>query len=89
MNRIPIKSTAPKNSKAESLLPGSYFHDAWAISAAQPDLDALSQFLRVAENTRRWIDRLMGLRNHIVGYFGLKNLGELARIDPGGLLPVS
>ncbi|MCB2070666.1 MAG: DUF2867 domain-containing protein, partial [Ottowia sp.] len=78
----PIPSTAPRGSMAEALLPGAYFHDAWAIAAARPELEALGQFLRVASTTPRWIDRLMGLRNRIVGWFGLKNLGGLAGIDP-------
>ena len=82
MNSTPIKSAAPKGSKAESLLPGAYFHDAWTIAAAQSELDALSQFLRVAMKTPQWIDRLMALRNYIVGFLGLKKLGGLARIAP-------
>jgi hypothetical protein len=64
------------------LLPGAYFHDAWAIAPAEPDLDALSQFLRVAKRTPRWIDGLMNVRNRVVGYMGLKNLGGLSQINP-------
>ena len=82
MSVAPIESAAPKGSKVESLLPGAYFHDAWAIPAARPELDALGQFLRIAMKTPKWIDRLMALRNYIVGFFGLKNLGGLAMIDP-------
>ncbi len=78
---LPLKSAAPVNSKAEALLPGAYFHDAWAISAALPELDALGQFLRVASTTPVWIDRMMALRNIVVSQFGLKNLGGLAAID--------
>jgi hypothetical protein len=81
MQNLPSKSTAPINSKAAALLPGAYFHDAWAISAALPELDALEQFLRVARRTPRWIDALMNLRNRVVGFFGLKNLGEIASVD--------
>lgn len=82
MNNFPYESTAPKNSKIASLLPGAHFHDAWAIAPAEPGLDALGQFLRVAERTPRWIDRLMGIRNFVMGYFGLKNLGGLSQINP-------
>ncbi|MCP5264878.1 MAG: DUF2867 domain-containing protein [Burkholderiaceae bacterium] len=77
----PINSSAPTNSKIESLLAGAYFHDAWAISAAMPDLDALGQFLRVASTTPKWIDRLMKLRNRLVGLVGLKDLGGISGID--------
>jgi hypothetical protein len=78
----PHEATAPKNSRVASLLPGAYFHDAWAIAPAEPDLDALSQFLRVAKRTPRWIDGLMNVRNRVVGYMGLKNLGGLSQINP-------
>jgi Protein of unknown function (DUF2867) len=81
MANLPSKTTAPINSKAAALLPGAYFHDAWSISAASPELDALDQFLRVARKTPRWIDGLMTLRNKAVGLFGLKNLGEIAGVD--------
>jgi hypothetical protein len=81
MSKIPYEATAPKNSRVESLLPGAYFHDAWAIAPADPDLDPLGQFLRVAEKTPRWIDTLMNVRNRVVGLVGLKNLGGLSQIQ--------
>jgi hypothetical protein len=81
--QIPTETTAPRDSQVAALLPGAYFHDAWAIPAAKPELDALGQFLRVARQTPRWVERLMALRNHIVGAFGLKNLGEMSTIDAG------
>jgi hypothetical protein len=82
MNYTPSKSSAPPGSQIASRLPGAYFHDAWAIRASKPNLNALEQFLRVAKNTPAWIDRLMALRNRIVALVGLKNLGGLAQIDP-------
>lgn len=82
MNKIPYEATAPKKSRVEFLLPGAYFHDAWAIAPAEPNLDALGQFLRVARRTPRWIDTLMNVRNRVVGYVGLKNLGGLSQINP-------
>jgi hypothetical protein len=82
MKNIPTLSTPPSGSIVESRLPGAYFHDAWAIRAAEPGLSALEQFLRVARKTPAWIDRLMAIRNRIVALFGLKNLGGIAQIDP-------
>lgn len=81
MKNIPTECRAPQGSLISSRLPGAYFHDAWAIRAAEPSLDALEQFLRVAKKTAAWIDALMALRNRIVAMFGLKNLGGLALID--------
>jgi hypothetical protein len=83
MKPSPTETTAPHNSQIAALLPGAYFHDAWATPAAAPGLDALGQFLRVARQTPRWIERLMALRNRIVAIFGLKNLGGLSAIDSG------
>lgn len=82
MTKLPYESTAPKNSRVASLLADSYFHDAWAIAPAVPELDALGQFLRIAVKTPRWIDTLMKVRNRVVGSLGLKNLGGLAQIEP-------
>jgi methionine synthase II (cobalamin-independent) len=82
MKNIPTASTAPEGSLIALRLTGAYFHDAWMIHAAEPNLDALDQFLRVAKKTPAWIDRLMRIRNHVVGWFGLKNLGSIAQIEP-------
>jgi Protein of unknown function (DUF2867) len=82
MNNSPTASTAPHGSQIASRLPGAYFHDAWAIRATEPNLNALEQFLRVARKTPAWIDRLMAIRNRIVALFGLKNLGGIAQTDP-------
>lgn len=77
----PIETTAPSGSRAEALLPGASFHDAWAITAAEPGLDALGHFLRVAKHTPKWVERAMALRNRVVSMVGLKNLGGLSGID--------
>jgi len=82
MSNIPKESTAPAQSEVTSLVPGAYFHDAWAIQAAQPGLDALGQFLRVVRQTPGWIERLMAIRNRVVSLLGLKDLGALSQIDP-------
>jgi len=75
------ETQAPRASAVEALMPGAYFHDAWQVPAADPGLDALGQFLRVARTTPRWVERLMALRNRLVALVGLKNLGGLAQID--------
>lgn len=77
----PTLSHPPANSQAQQLAVGAYFHDAWAIVAAQPALNPLEQFLRVANNTPAWVDTLMQCRNRLVSLVGLKNLGGLSHID--------
>ncbi len=71
---------APRGSRIERRLAGAHFHDAWAMPAARPELDALGQFLRVARSTPGWIEAAMALRNRLVGLVGLKNLGGLSQI---------
>lgn len=82
MKRQPLETEAPAGSSVHQLVQGSYFHDAWSINAAEPSLDPLSQFLRVAKTTPAWIDSAMKLRNRFVSLFGLKNLGGLSEINP-------
>jgi hypothetical protein len=82
MNAIPAKTSAPKSSAIAAYLPDAYFHDAWAITAEDPGLPALGQFLKVLLATPLWVDKLMSIRNHAVSALGLKNLGTLSRLDP-------
>lgn len=42
---------------------------------------ALELYLRVVRQTPGWVNRLMALRNWMVGLVGLKNLGHLASVD--------
>lgn len=77
----PTESQAPAGSEVQKLVAGSYFHDAWAIPAAEPALDPLEQVLRVARLTPAWVDAAMHLRNQVVSLLGLKNLGGLSEID--------
>jgi Protein of unknown function (DUF2867) len=81
MKTQPIKSEAPDGSRIQQLVHGSYFHDAWSIRAAEPSLDPLSQFLRVARSTPTWIDGAMRLRNRLVSLIGLKDLGGLSAVS--------
>lgn len=68
-------------SKIQQLVQGCYFHDSWSIQAADPSLDPLSQFLRVAKSTPAWVDSAMTIRNRLVSLLGLKNLGGLSEIN--------
>jgi hypothetical protein len=81
MKQQPIEAFPQADSAIRELIPGSYFHDSWSIEAAEPNLDPLSQFLRVAKSTPRWIDEAMKLRNRIVSLFGIKDLGSLSEVS--------
>jgi hypothetical protein len=80
MTPAPRETTAPPNSLIAQLVPGSDFHDAWALPAGDPGLSALGQFLKAAGQTPRWVSACMALRNRAVSLFGLKNLGGLENL---------
>ena len=80
MKPAPRETTAPPNSLIGKLVPGSYFHDAWAVPAGDASLTALGQFLKAAGQTPRWVSACMTLRNRVVSLFGLKNLGGLENL---------
>jgi len=81
MKPAPRETTAPSNSLIARLVPGSDFHDAWAMPAGDPSLSALGQFLKAAGRTPRWVSACMALRNRVVSLFGLKNLGGLENLS--------
>lgn len=83
MTTSPRETTAPANSLIAGLIPGSDFHDAWAVAAGDPGLSALGQFLKAAGHTPRWVSACMSLRNRAVSLFGLKNLGGLDTLPRG------
>lgn len=51
-----MKTSPPRNSRIERLIPGAYFHDAWAVQAGDPSLSALGQFLKAIEATPSWVN---------------------------------
>ena len=83
MTPTPQETTAPSNSLIAKLVPGSDFHDAWAVPAGDAGLTALGQFLKAAGRTPRWVSACMSLRNRVVSLFGLKNLGGLENLPRG------
>ncbi|WP_434631820.1 DUF2867 domain-containing protein [Chromobacterium sp. CV08] len=90
MNHAVYPSSAPAGSRIAARLAGADFADAWSVRAAEPQLSALGQFLRVAAATPRWVENCMRLRNRVVRLFGLKDLGGLSDVatrPPEAFLP--
>lgn len=77
-----VETAPPPGSQAQAFCRGSTFHDAWAVTAAEPDLPALGQFLKSVARTPRWVNACMALRNRAVRLVGLKDVGALDDIDP-------
>jgi len=78
---VVVACPVPAGSLIASRMPGAYFHDAWSMNPADPNLCALGQFLRAAQATPAWVNRLMSLRNRVVVRLGLKDLGSLNAFD--------
>jgi len=75
-----IPGAAPAGSQASLRLPGAYFHDCYRIAAPGADICALELYLHVTSQTPGWVNRLMALRNWLVGLAGLKDLGHLGAL---------
>ncbi|WP_436395037.1 DUF2867 domain-containing protein [Acidithiobacillus ferriphilus] len=76
-----ILSDVPPESAINARLAGAHFHDCYVISVPETTPAALNYFLTALENTPPWVNSLMALRNKIVRFFGLKDLGGLGELN--------
>jgi hypothetical protein len=72
----------PPNTRISVEIPGSYFHDCYAMPVAHEGRSALAIFLATVARSPRWVETLMALRNRVVALFGLKDLGHLGSLPP-------
>ena len=77
-----VLSDVPLDSAINARLPGAYFYDCHAIAAPNTSRTALSLFLIALANTPPWVNSLMALRNKLVRFVGLKDLGALGGFNP-------
>jgi hypothetical protein len=77
-----VLSDVPPGSAITAQLPGAYFHDCHAIAVPNTSRTALSHFLTALANTPPWVNSLMALRNKLVRFVGLKDLGALGEFNP-------
>ena len=83
MKHTKVQKTAlPADSRITLTLPGADFADSYRFASARPEACALTQFLALFARTPGWMNLMMDLRNRVVGYVGLKNLGGMALRDP-------
>ncbi|MTW13528.1 DUF2867 domain-containing protein [Pseudoduganella eburnea] len=78
-----IAAEPPEGSQASLRRKDAYFHDCYRIDAPDAGASALETYLQVVRQTPGWVNRLMALRNRIVGLVGLKNLGHLGAPGAG------
>jgi hypothetical protein len=72
----------PVQSALHDQLAGAYFFDAYRMDVPGPTHTALAYFLQAAARTPGWVNGLMALRNGLVAWVGLKNLGAIHALDP-------
>ena len=84
-----VDAVAPKVD-TDALLAGAQFADAFRIVVAGSKLDARQAAQRMMGRSPRWVERLVAVRNALVGPFGLKTsgAGNAAPRDVIGIFPV-
>ncbi|MBS4096174.1 MAG: DUF2867 domain-containing protein [Sulfuricella sp.] len=75
-------SVVPPGSAIHARLPGAYFFDCHAVAVPHTSRSALDLFLSALKNSPAWVNSLMALRNKLVKFVGLKDLGGLGEFDP-------
>jgi hypothetical protein len=81
MTSYATPASVPAESAINAHLPGASFCDCYSIDASGARLTALDYFLAAIARTPPWVERLMLLRNKVVRFFGLKDLGGLGGLD--------
>ena len=83
MNAQSVQTIAiPKDCALYHTLDSAQFYDAHELRQTRTTpASALAIWLTQIRNTPRWVELLMRLRNRIVGWFGLKNLGDLSGLN--------
>lgn len=71
----------PRHSNIHPYLNGASFADTYHIDLPYDGESALEVYFTMVNNTPRWVNLLMDLRNRIVSKLGLKHLGRMADLD--------
>ena len=77
MKHCVVEIDVPAASAIARQLQDAEFFDCYEVPIAGADVSALEFYLNVVSGSPQWVSRRMALRNHIVGFVGLKNLGHL------------
>ncbi len=79
-NKI-TETAVPANSKIAEDVPGAYFYDCYQTPFDHTKLSAMQIYMDTFAKTPAWVNALMGIRNRLVGLFGLKNLGGMKALS--------
>lgn len=76
-----VAISTPSNRNISGHVATSYFHDSYELRIEPTAQSALELYLGMIATTPKWVNRLMALRNHMVQFVGLKNLGHLDAVS--------
>jgi hypothetical protein len=71
------ETSVPDDSVLQPWLSNADFYDAYQAPLAAAALSPTEIFLRASRATPRWVEDLMAIRNRIVRFFGLKDVGAM------------
>ncbi len=70
--------TIPEGTLISNMVNNAYFSDTHNVNIRYDGQSALDIYMLMAQDTPRWVNSLMMLRNQIVSKMGLKHLGKMA-----------
>ncbi len=75
------KCDFPDDSKIVNESIASHFNDSYSVITVRNELDPLHLYLLMVNNTPVWVNSLLSIRNKIVKLLGLKDVGQLGKVD--------
>lgn len=75
------KCIFPEDSKIINESIAAHFIDSYSVITIKNELDPLQIYLLMVNNTPIWINSLLSIRNKIVKFLGLKDVGLLGEVD--------
>jgi hypothetical protein len=70
----------PLESRLQALLAGAYYVDAFAAPLADPGLTPLEIMARTGQAFPAWGEVLMSVRNGVVRWFGIRDVGAFRKV---------
>jgi hypothetical protein len=71
----------PANSQIIGLADGAYFSDAYEMPMKDSSSTALAIYLKAISRTPAWIEGAMSIRNRVVSFVGIKDIGGFKSFD--------
>jgi len=81
MNPKVEETAIPAKSKIAEDIPGAYFYDCYQTPFDHAGISAMQIYMNTFARTPAWVNALMGVRNRVVGLFGLKNLSGMKALN--------